>query len=316
MQLYEVAYLNLIHTSQLPKYGTNHPRAGASQPSKPWALITGATDGLGLGWAHELAASSINVILHGRNATKLAQLATLLETQHSVGVRTLLFDATELPASGDYADFDALIASTTSPSVLPGPLTILINNIGFLGPWTSHATRSPQWMDAQIAMNVRFPSQLTRALLPILTTNSPALILNVSSGAERLPMPWSATYAGAKGWSAGFNRSLKYEMIFEESGVEVLGLVYSFLATPSTGRTDADAKWDCPTARDGARAGLRAVGCGWQSVWPWWGHGLAWAVLGLLPEGVRDRVGAGVLREQKKKMGALEEGKKVMGKGD
>lgn len=286
-------------------YGNSHPGAGVDQESRPWALITGASDGLGLAWGQELAADGFNVILHGRNAKKLDGIKKDLEQEYNIRVRTLVFDAELMPTSleaGAYNDFDNLIHDTIAGI----SLTILINNIGFLGRWIAHADRDPLWMDRQISMNVRFMAHLTRNLIPVLSANKPGLILNISSGAEMLPMPWSVTYAGAKGWSSGFNRTLKYEMKLDNTGVEVLGLIYSFLATPSTGRTDADATWSCPTARHAARAGLNAVGCGYQAVFPWWGHSLQIAFAGMLPEGIRDNFAAGVLAEQRKKMDALD----------
>lgn len=154
-------------------------------------------------------------------------------------------------------------------------------------------------------MNVRFMAQLTRILIPVLSENKPGLILNISSGAEMVPMPWSATYAGAKGWSSGFNRTLKYEMQFEKTEIEVLGLIYSFIATPSTGRTEADVNWLCPSAKGAARAGLNAVGCGYHAVFPYWGHSLQFAFADMLPTSIRDNYAAGMLAEQRKKMAAL-----------
>lgn len=51
--------------SSLKRYHYGH------DGSPPWALVTGASDGIGLGFAHELAHRGFNVILHARNATKL-----------------------------------------------------------------------------------------------------------------------------------------------------------------------------------------------------------------------------------------------------
>lgn len=100
--------------------------ASADQKSKPWALVTGASDGLGVGWAHELAAEGINVILHGRNSSKLDGIKSTLEAEHKICVRTLVLDAEKLPTSleeGAYDEFDRLILDTVADI----PLTILIN---------------------------------------------------------------------------------------------------------------------------------------------------------------------------------------------
>lgn len=154
-------------------------------------------------------------------------------------------------------------------------------------------------------MNVRFTVHLLRVLLPILTENKPGLILSVSSAAETVPMPYSMMYAGAKGWGSALHRSLKYEMEYEKTDIEVLSLLYGFLATPSTGRTDADATWLIPTVRNAARAGLNAIGCGYYSVFPWWGHSIQFGAVDTMPADMRDRTIANLTYEQKKKMDGI-----------
>lgn len=150
-------------------------------------------------------------------------------------------------------------------------------------------------------------------LLPILTENKPGLILSVSSAAETVPTPYSATYAGAKGWGSAFHRSLKYEMEYEKTDIEVLSLLYGFLATPSTGRTDADATWLIPTARDAARAGLNTIGCGYYSVFPWWGHSIQFGAVDTMPSDMRDNTIAKLTYAQKLKMDEVAKQDKING---
>lgn len=79
-----------------------------------------------MGWAKELAADGINVIIHGRNPSKLDALKNTIEAEYNVCVRTLVLDAERLPTSteeGAYKDFDRLILD----AVAGIPLTILIN---------------------------------------------------------------------------------------------------------------------------------------------------------------------------------------------
>ncbi|KAJ7246485.1 hypothetical protein C8J57DRAFT_1675292 [Mycena rebaudengoi] len=61
--------------------------------SQPWALVTGASDGIGLGFAHELASHGFDIILHGRSPTKLAAVATALRP----APKTLLVRPSDLP---------------------------------------------------------------------------------------------------------------------------------------------------------------------------------------------------------------------------
>merc|ERR1711939_546753 len=121
------------------------------------------------------------------------------------------------------------------------PLTILINNIGYLGRWISYADRDPLWLDRQLNMNIRFMNQLTRVLIPHLHKNEPSLLITVSSGADNVPMPWSATYSGQKGYTSSFTRTLKYELMLDKMDIEVICMSFGMICTPSTGRTDADA---------------------------------------------------------------------------
>jgi 17beta-estradiol 17-dehydrogenase / very-long-chain 3-oxoacyl-CoA reductase len=74
-------------------------------------------------------------------------------------------------------------------------------------------------------MDVRFPTQITRALLPHLIKNAPGLILNISSFAALYPSPRLSVYAGSKAFNLAWSASLKAEMRAEEKDVDVLGIV-------------------------------------------------------------------------------------------
>jgi len=105
LRLSRFLYLNL-RPSSLPRYlhsPDNH---------EPWALITGATDGIGKTAAHTLAQHGFNIILHGRNASKLSSLAATLH--HSFPARRFR------PAV-----LDASLASSTADL----HLTVLVNNV-------------------------------------------------------------------------------------------------------------------------------------------------------------------------------------------
>src|ERR1700742_2403918 len=83
-------YLYFLKRSTLPKYLA----VRASDGEAPWALITGASDGVGRQLAEELSRRGFNIILHGRNQQKLEGLANLVQsTYKGTKTRVLVADA-------------------------------------------------------------------------------------------------------------------------------------------------------------------------------------------------------------------------------
>lgn len=129
-------------------------------------LITGATDGIGLLTAQKLAADGHHVLLHGRNAAKLAQAAA------KVGgtAETFLADMSRM---GDVrAMADAILAKHDR-------LDVLINNAGIM---KSPETRTEADRDIRFDVNTIAPYLLTRRLLPIIPADG--RVVNLSSAAQ------------------------------------------------------------------------------------------------------------------------------------
>lgn len=290
-----------LRSSSLQIYGKSH-RLNKSASQHPWALITGASDGLGLVFAQKLAAKGFNLIIHGRNASKLDGIATDLVKEYSVQVRTLVIDAAD-QKSYDEESFRNKVLAVVDDI----PLTILLNNIAIIGDWDAHHVRDAANLDKFLNINVRFSIHLAKWLIPILAKNSPGLILNVSSGASHLPLPWSAHYTGAKAYSDAFHRSMRWECqsIPEFKNIEVLTIEYGTVCTPSTGRSNADATWDIPTVDRAVEAGLGCVGCGYSTVVPYLGHQVLDWVVRLLPVNTSEQFVVDMMKKQKDRMDAL-----------
>jgi len=69
--------IHYLYPSGLPKYLRQHANGDNS-----WALVTGATDGIGHALCHELSARGFNIVLHGRNEAKLTRVREEFETAH------------------------------------------------------------------------------------------------------------------------------------------------------------------------------------------------------------------------------------------
>jgi short-subunit dehydrogenase len=94
-----------------------------------WAVITGASDGLGKQYAIELAKSGFKIVLLGRNRAKLDAVAQFITSKYGVEVRTIVFDFSCLYSVLAAQELEAKLDQ------IDGEISILINNVG--GPQLS-----------------------------------------------------------------------------------------------------------------------------------------------------------------------------------
>jgi 17beta-estradiol 17-dehydrogenase / very-long-chain 3-oxoacyl-CoA reductase len=267
---------HFFRPSSLPRYLSKDPSRAS------WALITGATDGIGLAISNELLASGFNVLLHGRNEEKLQKTVTdLLKANPGRSIEYVVADA----SSAGEAEIAAIVAQASN---LPngGTLRVLVNNVG-MAPNLTVAESAGASIDEQINVNIRFPTQLTAALLPVMTKSTPALILNMGSIVAAFHLPYLVTYSSCKSFALTFSASLGKELQAEGHDVEVLGFIIGATDTPGARvSTREDSVPNALTPNSVARACLDRVGCGkwWAS--GAWGHFLVHKIGCLLPESV------------------------------
>lgn len=167
-----------------------------------WALVTGATDGIGKQIARELAGHGFNVVLHGRNPAKLSGCrGELARDFPGREFRALVADASAVPCAGCQAgpagpatrshdgvggdagaapvDFDAIAASLADLN-----LTVLVNNVGgnpYPPVYQYLQDNAASKLTANNHLNALFPLILQSKLIPSLLRNSPSLIMNIGS---------------------------------------------------------------------------------------------------------------------------------------
>ena len=232
-----------------------------------YVLVTGATDGIGKAIAMELANNGFNVIIHGRNADKLKSVTKEIVSRNTTcKVVQLLHDGSK----------DSQMDIT---SIIDLPITILVNNVG-VGPIDELTNMTNQQIDETITLNTTFPSQLTHNLIPFL--KRPALILNVSSYAGLLPPPYLAVYAATKAYNNAFSISLAREF----DNIEVISLL---TGSVNTGSNKKPVSFMRPSADSYAKSVLKIVGCGRQSIMPYWPHALQTNLISLLPQKLIDK---------------------------
>ncbi len=167
-----------------------------------WAVITGATSGIGKALAFEFAAGGFNVFLTGRNEAALAEVAGECSRKHRVEADLLSADLSH-PGS-----IDALIAALTSK---PRRYEVLVNNAGFGIHGEFAATDIEQ--DIQL-VNVQLAAalKLTKALLPQMVSRHSGHVLNVASVYSFAPVPFQSVYSACKAFLLSFSSSLRSEL--------------------------------------------------------------------------------------------------------
>lgn len=282
-----------IQPSKLPRY--LHGTSGST-----WALVTGATDGIGYGFAVALLGAGFNVVLHGRSSEKLNKIKDNLGKQFpKLQVQIVIADAFSYDNG---KDIENIVRGAES---LPGKLTVLVNNVGGvpIEPNFASVRDTPSSnMDKIINLNARFPAQLTRALLPLLQTNSPALILNITSAVALNGLPYLGTYSPSKAYNYNFSQSLRAEQIADGHDVEVLGIL---VGNVTSGRNKVHIPIITCDSAQMARESLARVGCGKANVWGWWVQAVQYGIMDLIPESITGPVMAsemkGRMKDQDKK---------------
>jgi len=177
-----------------------------------YALITGASSGIGLEFARKAASQKINLILLARNAEKLIQIRTELEGLYPVKVLAVGCDLT------DHEAVDKIVSLLNRRNIVPD---ILINNAGF-GMYGTFDRIGADNETNMIQLNISFLTELTKVIYRQMRRKGKGRILNVSSLAAFFPCPTMAVYAATKAYVLSFTEALADEA--KGSGVTITAL--------------------------------------------------------------------------------------------
>jgi uncharacterized oxidoreductase len=169
-------------------------------------LVTGGGGGIGLALAKRLAARGNHVIICGRNISKLEEAKRLIP-----GLVTLTCDVS--------SEKDRAELATRVTSDYPA-LNVLVNNAGIQNR-PAPLLESQNWAETrtEIATNLDAPIHLTMLLLPQLSRQPRATILNVTSGLAHVTIPAMPIYCATKAALHSFTQSLRYQLKATAIGV-------------------------------------------------------------------------------------------------
>jgi len=185
--------------------------------NKAWALVTGASAGIGAEFCRQLAARGYSLVLVARREDRLQQLAKELQGRHAIDCRVLPLDMARPGA-----------ARTLESNLAEAGITVefLVNNAGYGVPGTF---TEPDWQVHEDSLNVMLHSvtELTWRLLPGMQRQGRGFIVNVASLAGLVPSSARHTLYGAtKSFLIKFSESLAMENI--DTGVRVSALCPGF----------------------------------------------------------------------------------------
>ncbi|MFT7516304.1 MAG: short-subunit dehydrogenase [Myxococcota bacterium] len=183
----------------------------------PWAIVTGASAGLGEHYTRQLAERGLNVLIIARRMERLESLATELMSKHSVSIECLELD---LVAEG--------AISTILTACEGKDIGLLVNNAGF-GIKELFTENDAARLRNMVRLNCEVPVMLTDALLGKLKSRDTAGIINLSSVAGFQATPHMSVYGATKAFDLMFSEALGSEL--EGSGIDVLAVCPASTAT-------------------------------------------------------------------------------------
>ena len=238
-------------------------------PKGSWAIVTGASDGIGKEFALQIASKGLNIFLVSRTESKLQVLAEEIESKYAAqGIKTkyLAMDFSR-NLDSDYTKLKEVVDGLD--------VAVLVNNVG-----RSHDMPVPfvltekKEMTDIININVLGTLRVTQIVVPGMVQRKRGLILTMGSLAGLLPTPLLATYSGSKAFLQYWSTALHEEL--RGKGVDVQFIV-SYMVVSAMSKIRR-ASMSTPTPESFVRSVLAKIGSGGvgmsATTTPYWVHAL------------------------------------------
>jgi uncharacterized protein len=186
----------------------------------PWALVAGASDGVGAAFAAGLAQRGVNVVLLARRQAVLDQVAADIESQTSAQTRTLAVDLAQPDAA-------SVIADATKDL----EIGFLVYCAGADPKYSPFLDNPIEAAESMVQRNCMVPMQLCHHFAPAMVERGSGGIVIFGSGAGLAGGPNMVAYGASKAFDMVFAEALWAEL--HDKGVDVLGLILGKTNTPA-----------------------------------------------------------------------------------
>ena len=215
----------------------------------PWALVAGASDGVGAAFAEGLAERGVNVVLLARRQAVLDQVAAEIADRTGVQTRTLAIDLAEPGAASQVVDATADLE-----------IGLLVYCAGADPNFEPFLANPIETAEAMVQRNCIVPMQLCHHFAPAMVQRGSGGIVLFGSGAGLAGGPNMVAYGATKAFDMVFTEALWGEL--HDKGVDVLGLILGKTNTPALRRLEysrgqLSSEDAAPTDADSVDAGDR-----------------------------------------------------------
>jgi 17beta-estradiol 17-dehydrogenase / very-long-chain 3-oxoacyl-CoA reductase len=241
-----------------------------------YAVITGATDGIGKAYAMILAQKKMSIVLISRTEVKLKEVKAEIDGKKYEGVDVRYIVC-------DYSKFDDSAKASVKAGLSNLDIGVLINNVGV-------SYRYPMFFDelsddevqSILTLNIDSTVWMTRMILPGMIQRRRGAIVNISSGSALYTLPLLAQYSGAKSFVEKFSRAINAE--YCQKGITCQCQVPFYVATKLAKMRPS---LMVPSPLEYATLGVKWIGYSSNAiVSPFWLHAIQGYVMNLIPDGI------------------------------
>ncbi|KAF7998143.1 hypothetical protein HCN44_009541 [Aphidius gifuensis] len=212
-----------------------------------WAVVTGATDGIGKAFAEALAAKGLDIVLVSRSLEKLENVSTEIKAAYGVSTKIVEADLTE----------GQQVYDKIAKAIDKLEIGVLVNNAGVgYNLLETFNNVSEELIANLLQVNIAATTFITKIILPGMVKRKKGVVINISSTSAAIPSPYLSVYAASKAFVDKLSADLAAEAA--PHGVTVQCVLPGPVATKMIKKKQGT--WMAPTPKIFVNACLKTVG--------------------------------------------------------